>query len=57
MTMANDKIDDNIFSIILQIRKNHNRADVNSIHKQTMKTIDFENISKEFLDDRIYNLN
>ena len=55
--MANDKIDDNIFSIILQIRKNHNRADVSSIHKQTMKTIDFENISKEFLDDRIYNLN
>ena len=57
MKMANDKIDDNIFSIILQIRKNHNRADVSSIHKQTMKTIDFENISKEFLDDRIYNLN
>ena len=54
--MANNKIDDIIFSIVLQIRKNHNRADVDSIHKQIIKTVDFENITKEFLDDRIHTL-
>ena len=48
MTMANDKIDDAIFSVILQIRKNHNRADVDSIHKPIIKTVDFENITKYF---------
>ena len=53
--MANDKIDDTIFSVILQIRKNHNRADIDSIHKQIIK-VDFENITKEFLDDRIHTL-
>ena len=54
--MANDKIDDSIFSIKLEIRKNHNWADVDSIHKQFIKTVDFENITKEFLDDRIHTL-
>ena len=56
MTMDKDKTDDTIFSILLQIRKNHNRADVDSIHKQIIKTVDFENITKEFLDDRIHTL-
>ena len=54
--MASDKIDDTVFSIILQIRKNHSRADVESIHKQIIKTVDFENIIKDFLDDRNHNL-
>ena len=54
--MAYDKIDNTIFSIILQIRKNHNRAEVDSVHKQMIKTVDFENIAMEFLDDRIYTL-
>ena len=54
--MANDKVDDTIFSVILQIRKNHNRADVDSIHKQIIKIVDFENVTKEFLDDRIHTL-
>ena len=49
--MANKRIDDTIFSIILQIRKKHNRADADSIHKQIIKTVDFKNITKEFLDD------
>ena len=40
--MANNKIDDTIFSIILQICKNNNRADVDSIYKQ----YNFENITK-----------
>ena len=42
--MACNRIDDTNFSIILQIRKNHNRAEVGSIHKQTIETVDFENI-------------
>ena len=49
--MTNNRIDDIIFSIILQIRKKHNRADADSIHKQIIKTVDFKNITKEFLDD------
>ena len=54
--MAKDKINDTTFSIILQIHKNFNWNDVDSIYKQITKTVDFENISKEFLDNRIYNL-
>ena len=53
--MANDKIDDTNYSIILQILKNDNRADVDS-YKQIRKKFDFENITKEFLDDRIHTL-
>ena len=52
--MATDKIDDAIFSIILQIRKNNNRADVNSIHKHIIKIVDFEDVTKEYLDERIH---
>ena len=54
--MTNNRIDDIIFSIILQIRKKHNRADADSIHKQIIKTVDFKNITKEFLDDIIHTL-
>ena len=54
--MANKRIDDTTFSIMLQIRKKHNRADADSIHKQIIKTVDFKNITKEFLDDIIHTL-
>ena len=56
--MVNDKIDDTIFSIILQIRKNNNRTDVDveSVHKQIITNDDFENITKKFLDDRIHTI-
>ena len=53
---ANHKIDDTILSIMLHIRKNNNRADADSIHKQIIKAADFENRAKEFLDDRIHAL-
>ena len=36
--------------------KNHNRANAHSIHKQIIKTVDFENITEEFLGDRIQTL-
>ena len=51
--MANDKIDNEIFVTILRIRKNNNRADLDSIYKEIKKSIDFEDVTKEFVDDRI----
>ena len=54
--MATDKIDDAIFSMILQIPKNNNRADVNSIHKHIIKIIDVEDVTKEYLDEKIHTL-
>ena len=53
--MANDKTDDVFFSIILQIRKNNNGADIENIHKNIV-TVDFESITKEFLVNRLYTL-
>ena len=46
-------LDHKIYSAIKQIRGQKNRADINSIHKDTVKTIDFEAISKEVLNERI----
>ena len=54
--MANYKIDNEIFVTILRIRKNNNRADLDSIYKEIKKSIDFQDITKEFLDDRIHTL-
>ena len=54
--MRSDTIDNRIFSTILQIRKRNNRAGIDSIYKQIIKTIDFEDVTKEFLDDRIHTL-
>ena len=45
-----------LFTALLQIRKNHNRADVGSMYKKIIKTNDVKNITKEFLDDRIRTL-
>ena len=45
-----------ITSSILQIRKINNRADIDSIYKHIIKTSDFEDVAKEFLDDRIHTL-
>ena len=42
---------------ILRIRKNNNRADLDSgIYKEIKKYLDFEDVTKEFLDDRIHML-
>ena len=53
--MVNDKIDDTIFLIILQLHKNHNRADVYSIHKQIIKLLILK-ILPVFLNDVIHTL-
>ena len=54
--MKKDAIDNKIFSTILDICKKNNRADIDSIYKQIIKTIDFEDVTKEILDDRIHTL-
>ena len=55
--MKNDAIDNTTFSTILQIRIKYNsRADIDSIFKQTIKAIDFEDVTKEFLDEVIHAL-
>ena len=46
-------LDHKIYSAIKQIRGQKNRADINSIHKEIVKIIDFEAISKEFLNNII----
>ena len=52
--MTNDTIGNTIFSVLLQIRKKNNRADTDSIYKQIIKTIDFEDVTREFLDEIIH---
>ena len=52
--MANDNIDNQIFLNIFNIRKKNNRADLDSIYKEIVKSLDFEHLIKEFLDDRIH---
>ena len=54
--MKNGAIDNTIFSTILQIRKKNNRADTDGIYKQIINAIDFEDVTKEFLDNRIHTL-
>ena len=41
---------------MLQIRNKNIRADIDSIYKQIIKNINFEDVTKEFLDDRIHTL-
>ena len=54
--MTNDALDNTNVSTILQIRKNKDKADSDSIYKQIIKTIDFEDVTKKFLDVRIHTL-
>ena len=54
--MKNDAIDNTIFSTILQIFRKNNREDIDSIYKQIIKTIDLEDVTKEFFDGRIHTL-
>ena len=53
--MANDKIDNEIFVTILRITIN-NRANLDSIHKEIKKSLHFEDVTKEFLDNRTHAL-
>ena len=50
--MANNKI----LVTILRIRKSNNRANLDSIYNEIKKSLDFQDVTKEFLDDRIHTL-
>ena len=54
--MANDKIDNEVFVTIFRKRKNSNRANFDNIYKEVKRSLDFEDVTKEFLDDRIHAL-
>ena len=46
-------LDHCIYSVIDRIRGQNKRADRNSVHKEIIKTTDFEKISKSFLDTKL----
>ena len=46
-------LDHHIYLAINRIKGQNKRTDRNSVQKEILKTIDFEKISKSFLDDRI----
>ena len=50
--MTNNKI----LVTILRIRKSNNRANLDSIYKEINFFLDFQDVTKEFLDDRIHTL-
>ena len=45
--------DQNIFTVINDLKKKRKRADIDSIHKEIIKTNDFKNTTKYDLQDRI----
>ena len=45
--------DQNIFTVINGLKKNRKRTDIDSIHKEMVKTIDFKDTTKDDLQDRI----
>ena len=50
--MTNNKI----LVTILRIRKSNNRVNLDSIYNEIKKSLDFQDVTKEFLDDRIHTL-
>ena len=40
--------DHDIITIIRKIKNQHQRTDINSIHKKTVKIPDYHNVSKKF---------
>ena len=54
--MKNDQLmelDNEILCVVEGIRGKKNRADLNSIYNEIIKTEDFENVQKDYLNDRI----
>ena len=49
-------LDNNVLAIINHLRKQHKRANVGKIYNELIKTINFENASREHLHDRINEL-
>ena len=51
-----DALDSNIFAIIAKLKRQSKRADIKCINAHIIKTIDFEEISKGNLQERMNNL-
>ena len=49
-------LDNYVFAIINHLRKQHKRANLDKIYNELIKTINFENASREHLHDRINEL-
>ena len=49
-------LDNNVFAIINHLRKQHKRANLEKIYNELIKTINFENTSREHFHDRINEL-
>ena len=45
--------DQNIFTVINDLKKKQKWADIDSIHMEIIKTIDFKDITKDDLQDRV----
>ena len=45
--------DQNIFTVLNDLKKTRKSADIDSIHKKIIKTIDFKDTTKDDLEDRI----
>ena len=52
-TSGLNALDHSIYQAMNRIRGQNKRADRNGVHKEIIKTTDFEKISKNFLDDKI----
>ena len=52
---ADEKLifDELVLSSINDLKKNRKRADISSVHKEVIKTIEFNDITKEYLRERI----
>ena len=48
--------DQSIFTIITVLKKKQKHADINKIHSEIIKTLNFKDITKEYLQDRINTL-
>ena len=57
-TMATEfiKLDNTILYVIKKIKNQHQRADIERIFEEVTKTIDFQLITKDFLNDRVNQL-
>lgn len=45
--------DQRIFNIIMDLKRKRKRADLNDMHLDIIKTIDFKDTTEEYLQDRI----
>ena len=50
------ELDSKIYCAVTQIRNNRKHAEINTIHKEVIKTLIFKDITKGRLQDRVHEL-